>query len=73
LNSLQEARHGRATLECPLCCSVLDDSSLKFLQFHLRNVHPGANVYDVKFVSLVNLLKEYQRREKAYRAIRDLR
>jgi hypothetical protein len=73
LNSLQEAQQGEATLECPLCCSVLDDSSLKFLRLHLRKVHPGANVYDVEFVSLVNLLKEYQRRENAYRAIRNLR
>jgi len=40
---------------------------------HLRKSHPGANIYDVKFASLVDLMKEYQRGEKAYLALRNLR
>ena len=66
-------RNQGQTLECPLCRSTLDDSSLKYLRFHLRKTHPGANVYDAKFASLVDLLKDYQRGEKAYLALRNLR
>jgi len=43
------------------------------LRLHLRKAHPGANIYDVRFASLVDLMKDYQRREKAYRALRNLR
>jgi len=62
-----------ATLECPLCHSTLEDNSLRFMRLHLRKSHPGSNIYDVKFASLVNLLKEYQRGEKAYLNLRDLK
>lgn len=73
MNALSGAQPAGGTLECPLCRSTLDDSSLRFLRLHLRKAHPGANIYDVKFASLVDLLKEYQRGEKAYRALRNLR
>ncbi|HYR03927.1 MAG TPA: hypothetical protein VEO75_00950 [Nitrososphaerales archaeon] len=42
------------------------------MRLHLRKAHPGSNIYDVKFASLVNLLKEYQRGEKAYLSLRNL-
>jgi hypothetical protein len=61
------------TLECPLCHSTLENSSLRFMRLHLRKAHPGSNIYDVKFASLVNLLKEYQRGEKAYLNLRNLK
>jgi len=51
---------------------MLEDSSLRFLRLHLRKAHPGANVYDARFASLVDLLKEYKRQEKAYRALWNL-
>jgi hypothetical protein len=43
------------------------------LRLHLRQAHPGANIYDIKFAALVNLMKEYQRGEQAYRVLRNLR
>jgi hypothetical protein len=52
---------------------MLEDSSLRFMRLHLRKAHPGSNIYDVKFASLVNLLKEYQRGEKAYLNLRNLK
>jgi hypothetical protein len=61
------------TLECPLCHAMLEDSSLRFMRLHLRKAHPGSNIYDVKFASLVNLLKEYQRGQKAYLNLRNLK
>ena len=62
-----------AAVECPLCQSTLEDNSLRFMRLHLRKAHPGSNIYDVKFASLVNLLKEYQRGEKAYLNLRNLK
>ena len=73
LNADSGRRRAGDSLECPLCRSTLDDSSLRYLRFHLKKAHPGANVYDVKFASIVDLLKEYQRGEKAYLALRNLR
>jgi len=52
---------------------MLEDSSLRFMRLHLRKSHPGSNIYDVKFASLVNLLKEYQRGERAYLNLRNLK
>ena len=67
------AEPATAAVECPLCRSTLEDSSLRFMRLHLRKSHPGSNIYDVKFASLVNLLKEYQRGEKAYLNLRNLK
>jgi len=75
LSPLPEARErpAKTTIECPLCHSTLDEDSAKFMRMHLRKSHPGFNIYDVKFASLVNLLKEYQRGERAYLALRNLK
>jgi hypothetical protein len=73
LSGLSKPRQSAATVECPLCCSALEDSSPRQLRQHLRQVHPGANIYDIKFVALVNLMKDYQRGEQAYRVLRNLR
>jgi hypothetical protein len=67
------AEPATAAVECPLCQSTLEDNSLRFMRLHLRKAHPGSNIYDVKFASLVNLLKEYQRGEKAYLNLRNLK
>jgi hypothetical protein len=73
LRLVQGAEPATAVVECPLCQSTLEDSSLRFMRLHLRKSHPGSNIYDVKFASLVNLLKEYQRGEKAYLNLRNLK
>jgi hypothetical protein len=52
---------------------MLEDSSLRFMRMHLRKSHPGSNIYDVKFASLVNLLKEYQRGQRTYLSLRDMK
>jgi len=72
LRLIPGAEPATAAVECPLCRSTLEDSSLRFMRLHLRKAHPGSNIYDVKFASLVNLLKEYQRGEKAYLSLRNL-
>ena len=71
--TVQGAGPATSTLECPLCHAMLEDSSLRFMRLHLRKSHLGSNIYDVKFASLVNLLKEYQRGERAYLNLRNLK
>ena len=73
MTALPGAEPATATLECPLCHAFLEDSSLRYMRLHLRKSHPGSNIYDVKFASLVNLLKEYQRGERAYLSLRNLK